>query len=65
MTLPDPGQWVRQRQRSGNSSVTADMLNLVYDIPLGDKWKLSLGGGVGGGDVRIHSTVLQRSGDDA
>ena len=43
---------------SGNSSVTSDMLNLVYDIPLGDQWKLSLGGGVGAGDVRIHSTVL-------
>ena len=30
---------------------------LVYDIPLDDSWKLSLGGGVGGGNVRIHVTV--------
>src|SRR5664279_4651656 len=42
----------------GNSSLTTDMLNLVYDIPLGDQWKLSLGGGVGAGDVRIHETTL-------
>ena len=34
------------------------MVNLVYDIPLGDNWKLSLGGGVGGGDARIHTITV-------
>ena len=28
------------------------MVNLVYDIPLGDTWKLSLGGGLGIGGFR-------------
>ena len=32
------------------------MINLVYDIPLGDQWKLSLGGGIGAGNARIHWT---------
>src|SRR5579871_3347066 len=41
----------------GSSSVTSDMLNLVYDIPLGDMWKLSLGGGLGAGNTRIHWTT--------
>ena len=33
------------------------MVNFVYDIPLGDMWKLSLGGGLGAGDARIHWTT--------
>ena len=33
------------------------MINLVYDIPIGDAWKISLGGGVGGGNARVHLTV--------
>ncbi|MGZ5920446.1 MAG: outer membrane beta-barrel protein, partial [Rhizomicrobium sp.] len=41
----------------GSSSVTSDMVNFVYDIPLGDQWKLSLGGGVGAGNARIHWTT--------
>jgi hypothetical protein len=38
----------------GYSSVSTDMANLVYDIPLDENWKLSLGGGVGYGMVRTH-----------
>ena len=30
----------------------------VYDIPLGDNWKLSLGGGIGAGNARIHVTAI-------
>src|SRR5882757_1057626 len=37
---------------SGGDQITSDMVNLVYDIPLGDMWKLSLGGGAGVGGVR-------------
>ena len=37
---------------AGGDQITSDMLNLVYDIPLGDTWKLSLGGGVGIGGFR-------------
>ena len=35
----------------GNNSLTTDMLNLLYDIPLGDTWALTLGGGVGIGSA--------------
>ncbi len=41
----------------GSASVSSDMVNLVYDIPIGDAWKISLGGGLGGGDARVHLTV--------
>lgn len=43
--------------RSGSSNTSA-MLNAVYDLDLGDYWGLSLGGGVGAGDVNeyIHDT---------
>src|SRR6185437_4171532 len=41
----------------GSASVTSDMLNIVYDIPLGDAWKISLGGGLGAGAARVHLTV--------
>ena len=30
------------------------MVNLIYDIPLSDEWSLSLGGGVGAGNVGEH-----------
>ncbi|MEP6829388.1 MAG: outer membrane beta-barrel protein, partial [Rhizomicrobium sp.] len=40
----------------GSSSVASTMVNLVYDIPLGDMWKLSIGGGVGAGNARVHWT---------
>ena len=40
----------------GSSSVAATMFNLVYDIPLSDVWKLSIGGGVGAGNARAHWT---------
>ncbi|MDB5735403.1 MAG: OOP-family protein, partial [Alphaproteobacteria bacterium] len=38
----------------GNNSVTTDMVNILYDIPLSDTWKLSLGGGAGIGASRFH-----------
>src|SRR5579862_7487 len=40
----------------GSNSITSVMLNAVYDIPLDDKWKLSLGAGIGGGKDWIHAT---------
>ena len=41
----------------GSARVESDMINLVYDIPLGDAWKISIGGGVGGGNARTNLTV--------
>jgi opacity protein-like surface antigen len=38
---------------SGSSSVQSDLVNFVYDFPLSDLWTLSLGGGVGAGNVRM------------
>ncbi|HTC82782.1 MAG TPA: outer membrane beta-barrel protein, partial [Rhizomicrobium sp.] len=40
----------------GSDSLLGFMVNAVYDIPLGDNWKLSLGGGAGMGRARIHAT---------
>ncbi|MEI7791810.1 MAG: outer membrane beta-barrel protein, partial [Alphaproteobacteria bacterium] len=37
---------------TGGNQITADMINLTYDIPLGDAWKFTLGGGVGVGGFR-------------
>ncbi|HYS45503.1 MAG TPA: outer membrane beta-barrel protein, partial [Rhizomicrobium sp.] len=37
---------------SGGNQITSDMVNLVYDIPLGDAWKVSVGGGLGIGGFR-------------
>ena len=37
---------------TGGNQITSDMINLVYDIPLGDTWKFTLGGGVGVGGFR-------------
>ena len=37
---------------AGGDQITSDMVNLAYDIPLGDTWKLSLGGGLGIGGFR-------------
>src|SRR5262245_37642965 len=36
----------------GRASVTSLLLNLVYDIPLGDDFAVSIGGGLGAGNVR-------------
>ena len=41
----------------GSDSVTSVMVNAIYDMPLGSNWKLSLGGGVGMGTVRMHATT--------
>ena len=38
----------------GYNRVSTDMANLVYDIPLDDSWKISLGGGIGAPASRIH-----------
>jgi opacity protein-like surface antigen len=43
--------------RNGYSAITTDMVNLVWDIPLDENWKLSLGGGIGAGAVRTHMTL--------
>ncbi|MBA2588788.1 MAG: outer membrane beta-barrel protein, partial [Alphaproteobacteria bacterium] len=37
---------------TGGNQITSDMINLTYDIPLGDAWKFTLGGGVGVGGFR-------------
>jgi len=37
---------------SGGNQITSDMINLLYDIPLGDTWKFTVGGGLGIGGVR-------------
>jgi len=49
---------------SGSSSTTAAMINGIYDLPLGDNWMLSLGGGVGLGEERVHSktTIISTTG---
>jgi hypothetical protein len=38
----------------GNNSVTSDLINILYDIPLSENWKLTLGGGAGVGTARFH-----------
>jgi outer membrane protein OmpA-like peptidoglycan-associated protein len=42
---------------AGSTSVMSSMFNLVYDIPLDDQWKISIGGGAGIGNARLHWTV--------
>ena len=37
---------------TGGNQITSDMINLVYDIPLSDTVKFSIGGGVGVGGFR-------------
>ena len=37
---------------SGGNQITSDMINLVYDIPLSDTVKFSIGGGLGIGGYR-------------
>jgi opacity protein-like surface antigen len=37
---------------TGGSQISSDMINLLYDIPLGDTWKFTIGGGVGIGGFR-------------
>jgi opacity protein-like surface antigen len=37
---------------TGGNQISSDMINLLYDIPLGDTWKITLGGGVGIGGYR-------------
>src|SRR5215475_4607888 len=37
---------------SGGNQITSDMVNLAYDYPISDTWKLTLGGGLGVGGVR-------------
>ena len=37
---------------TGGNQITSDMINLTYDFPLGDMWKLTVGGGVGIGGYR-------------
>ncbi|HVV66184.1 MAG TPA: outer membrane beta-barrel protein, partial [Rhizomicrobium sp.] len=49
---------------NGVDSITSDMVNLVYDIPLGDMWKLSLGGGLGIGSARFHVNTAPPSAYD-
>jgi OOP family OmpA-OmpF porin len=39
---------------SGGESVSTALFNLVYDVPLGDYWSLSLGGGAGVADVNAY-----------
>src|ERR1700722_740657 len=48
--------------QNGYDSTTADMINLVYDIPLDENWKLSVGGGIGEGSLRIHAQYPSASG---
>ena len=47
---------------TGGDQITSDMVNLAYDIPLGDTWKLTLGGGagIGGfkGSLRTNGTAF-------
>ena len=38
----------------GYNGVSTDMANLIYDIPLDENWKFSLGGGIGAGNMRTH-----------
>jgi outer membrane protein OmpA-like peptidoglycan-associated protein/opacity protein-like surface antigen len=38
----------------GGMSITSGMFNALYDIPLGDRFAISLGGGVGFGNVDPH-----------
>ena len=42
---------------NGGDQVTSTMVNLNYDIPLGDTWKFTLGGGVGIGNYRTRVGV--------
>src|SRR5579863_210224 len=37
---------------TGGDQITSDMVNLAYDIPLGDTWKFTVGGGLGVGGFR-------------
>src|ERR1019366_10008625 len=36
---------------TGGDQISSDMVNLLYDIPLGDMWKVTLGGGAGIGGM--------------
>ena len=38
----------------GYDSVATDMANLIYDFPLDDSWKFSIGAGIGAGRSHIH-----------
>ena len=40
--------------------VATDIVNLVYDIPLDENWKLSLGGGIGAGHVHAYAHRARR-----
>ena len=39
---------------TGSQDIKSDLINLIYDMPLSDQWSLSLGGGVGAGNVGEH-----------
>ena len=44
---------------NGGDQVTSTMVNLNYDIPLGDTWKFTLGGGVGiGKDLYVSGSTF-------
>ena len=42
---------------SGGTTTTSGLINFVYDWNIGDRWGLSLGGGVGQGDVTHDETL--------
>jgi len=37
---------------TGGNQITSDMINLLYDFPLSDTWKFTVGGGLGIGGAR-------------
>ena len=47
---------------TGGNQITSDMINLLYDFPLSDTWKFTVGGGVGiggaRGALRVNGTSL-------
>lgn len=48
---------VKRAGFNGGGQITSSLFNLTYDIPLGDTWKFTLGGGVGVGNYRTRIGV--------
>ena len=48
---------VKRAGFNGGGQITSTLINLTYDIPLGDTWKFTLGGGVGLGNYRTRIGV--------
>ncbi|MGZ5937084.1 MAG: outer membrane protein, partial [Rhizomicrobium sp.] len=42
---------------TGGTSTTSALVNFIYDLDLGNNWGLSLGGGIGAGDVNHYEDL--------